>query len=322
MLNLLTIIDACKCKLSCIAGHFSIDLLKCDSHASYKFFLNNMLAHSYCPSISKPTRVSNSSASLIDNIFMKSNTMNFTSAIIYRDISDHFPIIVQLELHDLRPKNPCNNLKKRSCSDVSINKFITLLETVDWDCFIKEHEKTNDPNLSYIKFSEIYKNLYDEIFPLKNVLNASSKIKPRQGWITMGLAKSCDTKAKLFKKYKKNPTIINEIKYRVYRNKLKALLIKAEKSYYENKFKMCSDDLRQSWKILNSMLNRNTTFSQQSMFKIDDANCTNPNQIVDKFNSYFTSIGPDLASKISVSKFFLLLRIKESLTQCFYHLHV
>ena len=30
--------------------------------------------------------------------------------------------------------------------------------------------------------------------------------------------------------------------------------------------------------------------------------CTNPIEIVDKFNSYFTSIGPDLASKISISQ--------------------
>ena len=102
MLKLLTIIDTVNCKLVCVAGDFNIDLLKCDTLDSYNLFLNNMLSHSLLPSISKATKVSNLAATFFDNIFMKSKTTNYSSAIIYSDISDHYPTITQIEL-------PCNS---------------------------------------------------------------------------------------------------------------------------------------------------------------------------------------------------------------------
>ena len=55
----------------CVAGDFNIDLLKCDSNDIYHSFLTNMHAHSFLPCITKPTRVTNKSATLIDNIFVK-----------------------------------------------------------------------------------------------------------------------------------------------------------------------------------------------------------------------------------------------------------
>ena len=49
------------------------------------------------PCITKPTRVTKSSATLIDNIFVPLNLVpNMSSYIIIEDMSDHLPIVMIL----------------------------------------------------------------------------------------------------------------------------------------------------------------------------------------------------------------------------------
>ena len=74
-----------------LMGDYNINLLQCDENDHYDAFLNMMLSFSLMPLIIKPTRVTEASSTLIDNIFC--NRQPFpSSGIIISDISDHFPI--------------------------------------------------------------------------------------------------------------------------------------------------------------------------------------------------------------------------------------
>ena len=76
-------------------GDFNIDLLKYDSHPPTSEFLEINLAQSILPTINKPTRVTASTASLIDNFFTNiSEPTELISCIIPIDLSDHFPIFL------------------------------------------------------------------------------------------------------------------------------------------------------------------------------------------------------------------------------------
>ena len=74
----------------------NFDLLKCDNHNNTTELLNMFFTENYIPSITKPTRITDKSATLIDNIYVKCNRYynmdDIDSGIIMRDISDHFPI--------------------------------------------------------------------------------------------------------------------------------------------------------------------------------------------------------------------------------------
>ena len=264
--------------------------------------LDNMFAYSFLPSIGKPTRLVNQSATLIHHIFIKSKNVSYTSAIVYNDISDHFPIVVKLEFQIKQIVTP-TNITKRSFSDRSVNNFKASLNAVDWESFVSKHTVINDPEQSYKEFNEIYKQLYDEMFPLKSETLKSCKNKPRHKWITASLAKSCETKAKFFKRFKKNPTIQNELRYKVYRNKLKTLLIRVEKKYYDNKFEACSGDIRQYWKTINTLITKKPSSTHQTKFANSCGQSTDdPIKISENFNSFFTNIGTDLAAKIPATK--------------------
>ena len=126
-----------------IMGDFNINLLKYDTDNLCHDFLEIFLSNSFFPLISKPTRVTNNSATLIDNIF--SNVIPHPdSYIILSDISDHYPIFTQFTLsnsvHGGRPRP-----LRRRASPENIARLGASLEHADWSSVYN----TDDVNSSY-----------------------------------------------------------------------------------------------------------------------------------------------------------------------------
>ena len=87
-------------------GDFNINILNSQSHQPTNEFINLMLSNSMYPLISKPTRITSSTATLIDNIFTNNLELHVSrsSGILYTDLSDHLPIfqVTHLKL-DVEP---------------------------------------------------------------------------------------------------------------------------------------------------------------------------------------------------------------------------
>ena len=73
-------------------GDFNLDLLKLDENQYIKDFINQMFSSTFYPLISKPTRITNSSATLIDNIFVNNLDECHKCGILFTDLSDHLPV--------------------------------------------------------------------------------------------------------------------------------------------------------------------------------------------------------------------------------------
>ena len=56
--------------------------------------------------------------------------------------------------------------------------------------------------------------------------------------------------------YCRNRTKVNKDRFTTYRNKLKSLIHKAEVDYYRDRFKQISGNVRETWKLLGSVINR------------------------------------------------------------------
>ena len=80
-----------------VCGDFNIDLLKFDNHSNTKRFLDTMYSLGLYPLIDKPIRITDISATLIDNIFTNELRHHLTSGILINDISDHLPIFAICE---------------------------------------------------------------------------------------------------------------------------------------------------------------------------------------------------------------------------------
>ena len=72
-------------------GDTNLNILDTSS-SPLRNFINMMQSFALRPAISKPTRITELSSALIeniDNIFTNVDCLNFSSAIVYSDISDH-----------------------------------------------------------------------------------------------------------------------------------------------------------------------------------------------------------------------------------------
>ena len=100
-------------------GDYNIDFKKIDQLNYVNEFLETLSSFSFHPLITSPTRITQTTATLIDNIFgNNSNDLIFGSIIC--DISDHFPIF---SLFDY--SLPCANRKhfKRQINDSNLIKW-------------------------------------------------------------------------------------------------------------------------------------------------------------------------------------------------------
>ena len=87
---------------------FNLDILNCDNNENTLNLLNSLTSQSLIPIITKPSRITNQTASLIDNIFIN-QPKGFVSGILISDISDHFPLFILKR--NLFTKSPLNKHK-------------------------------------------------------------------------------------------------------------------------------------------------------------------------------------------------------------------
>ena len=76
-----------------ITGDFNLNLIKYMQNTGVNQFLENILSNNFIPQITLPTRITEKTATLIDNIFTNSykHNSNCLSGNITPYISDHLP---------------------------------------------------------------------------------------------------------------------------------------------------------------------------------------------------------------------------------------
>ena len=89
-------------KITYVMGDFNIDLLKDDTDRRIHDYIDLIYSCSFIPTIYKPTRITETTATLIDNILTNCDSVQ-NSAIFVTDISDHMPtsLVSNLSLQDI-----------------------------------------------------------------------------------------------------------------------------------------------------------------------------------------------------------------------------
>ena len=216
-------------KFGYLLGEFNLDLLKSEIHNPTLDFLNSLFSYSFWPLITRPTRVTSSSATLIDNIFINNIAlkMSCVDGIVINDITDHFPIFHICK--DVVMNEEEKIIFKRNFTHKAQLLFTSQLQDVDWSYILNEP----DTNKAYAMFVHVYSDIHNKAFP-----KTSAKIKyyHRKPWVTEVLKNSIRQKNKLFKLSKKYPVADSIVKYKTYRSTLNKLLKRGEKLYYQDLF--------------------------------------------------------------------------------------
>ena len=279
-------------KLGYIAADFNINILNHDNHKPTSDFLELMYSHCFIPLITKPTRITAHTATLIDNVF--TNNTNAAQqqfpGILYNDLSDHLPIFTFDKTIPFQNKKTI--IKKRLYNDRNNQNFQCMLHDTDWSFLFDISNAQN----AYSAFIHTFKKIHDICFPLKTLEIKVNNSKP---WITSAILKSISTKNKLYSLNKKSPSPLRELNYKKYRNKLNHIIKLAEKHYYKDKFELYKNDLKKSWGLIKTIIGKQKSRPQPcKQFQINDTMTDDPMLITNKFNDYFVNIGNSLANKI------------------------
>jgi hypothetical protein len=286
-----------------IVGDFNIDLIKIAQHNNTHNFFNVLLAQNLVPVITKPTRLTEFSSTLIDNIFIsnfKNSKFNYKSGIIYNDLSDHFPCFISFNFNCTTNITHANApVYTRQYNNSNYSKFAQLLKSTRWEQFNK-WSNFSDVNSFFNSFHKIFDSIFQEAFPM--VVKSSNRGKnPGLPWLTPAIINSCKTKNKLYIKYKKYPSLLNLVTYKDYNKRLQQCIKAAEQMHYHKLLQINKSDISAKWRIINQILNKNNIDSNPVSFTINQNTTTDKKQIVEAFNSFYINLGSSLAAKISVS---------------------
>ena len=78
-------------KICYIMGDFNLELMNHQSSSENGEFLDSVYSNMFHPLISRPTRITSYTATLIDNIFTNNFHNHTTSGLLFNDLSDYLP---------------------------------------------------------------------------------------------------------------------------------------------------------------------------------------------------------------------------------------
>ena len=178
-----------------IAEDWNIYLLKYDVHLSTESFVNNLHANLLIPVITRPTKFSEFSSTLIDNILTNKPQDLLVAGALICDISDHLSIFFVSKEMQKKIKQNYFTTSFRVMTPNKMEDFKTALTDNDWT----ELNVATDVTAGYELFINRFLKMYDDKLPitLKRTKPYSKNYKP---WITSAILKSIYHKQSLYKK--------------------------------------------------------------------------------------------------------------------------
>ena len=278
-----------------VLGDINIDLLQHDTYKPAQTLVNLMSQNALIPVISRPTHISEKSATLIDHIFTNSLTRFRSSGVITDPIADHLGTYIKLgHSNNNQPKLP-SHYNFTDYSDENIRRFKEILQNTDWGKILCSASDSND---MFERFHHVFTTLYDKIFPttLRKCNNRKGEGKP---WIMPWLQEACDRKNSLYDDFVKTPTTENNDKYIKMKKWVEKQLNTRKKQYYSQQIETYTSNAKKQWKIINSVISNKKPSTQiKKLTTPTGSNITDNKSIAESFNEYFCNIAENLKREI------------------------
>lgn len=275
-----------------IAGDFNIDLFQINNSLVTDRFLTSLSLGGFVPSITRPTRITTSSATLIDNFYLNVPHILNSSGILIDDTSDHLPIYISVEHTTSFPTVQENYLHfNPSLTETLASRVKASLDAL------------SPPNPDVNTYANLLVKTIQGELKLMSTTKRKRKIDPIQPWVSQAMVRCINKKNKLYKKFLKNRTTHNRLKYCQYRNRLNTVLKESKRNYYGNKLAEHQNNSQKLWKTINEIIRRNKKLGNRlpDFFKHDNTIIQDPNKIASEFNNFFATIGENLEHQLPQS---------------------
>ena len=275
-----------------IGTDHNLDLLKYGCHKPTQDFLDLNIDQNILPTITRPTRFSHTTATLLDNILVSIDIVDkCDSAILTHDISDHLPCLLSIR-DTISESKVTTTITSRKLTKEAIESI-----RKDLNMYTQEGVGTEE---SFNNFHTYLLNSLDKHAPTKtNRIGKKKTIK--EPWMTKGLKTSSNIKLKLYRGSllkRDNQNVRN--KYTKYRNLYQRLCRKSKMAYYKEKCIECRNNTKKLWTIINQVIGKtNNKMDTIEAIKVDNILKHGPKEITNSLAKYFSNVGQMFSSKIT-----------------------
>ena len=241
--------------------------------------------------INNPTRITQSSQSLLDVVIASMPEKIIFSGVVHLGISDH-SLIYSIRKINTRIKTDLQgSVEYRNFKNFNVSGFLYDLQNIPWE-EIRFKRKVDE---MWRLWKTFFVDVLDKHAPVRvKRLRKGGNIP----WV------SREVKKKLFKRdaLKRKAIKTNkEEDWRLYkssRNVANTALRSAKRDYYANKFTNNKQNPKYAWRTINDILGRNRKQTTINEIKLPGKTVTSTDELVDIFNDHFSNIGPKLAESI------------------------
>ena len=241
--------------------------------------------------ITSPTRITESSESIIDLIFVNNIHRVVASGVIPLELSDHSLIFCVIKSGVAKTGGNYRDINYRCFKRYDKVKFNRDLENANWSFL----DSISDINTTLSTWCNLFSVIAEKHAPIK-----SRRVKciNKAPWITPELTKLMRERDFHQKQAHKTNSEYHWVKFRQLRNFINNQIKLAKSKYYRDTINADKDNPSGLWKTLNELTSRNISGQNPSCIISEDEPVSDQKSIATILNDYFTSIGMKLAEKI------------------------
>jgi exonuclease III len=271
-----------------VLGDMNINYLNNSPHA----LKDSISLQGFQQLITKPTRVTKDSETLIDVILSNRPEMLCNASVLLSTLSDHDVISVKRKVNNVKWMDITIQCRDYSKYNHEIVK--DEISAVVWD----EVLQTNDTNTAWIMLKNILSNTIDKHAP-----QIHKRVKgKRSPWINRDLKKEMNKRDAFHRRFRKSKAENDHAIYKQQRNRTNILIRKAKRNYNKNLLRESAKNSKKFWSAIKTIF---PAKGKSPIAKSDNKSYSKPSVIASKFCSYFTNVATSLKQKTILLKDFV-----------------
>ena len=228
-----------------VMGDFNVDLLKAGTHGPTSDFLGGFTSGGFYPLVSLPTRLTDTTATLIDNIWTNNVVAKIGSGLVTVRLSDHLPVFAFVGGDGEVGGAHREGGRRRLVNEGRIARFAELLGSWSFD-----EVRALGVEENVARFRNSFRDMYDEAFPW--VEGKRSRRDEEKPWLDDGEFKELvREKGELYSRKVKG--LLDEVGQgrlaEVYRevNRMRRRL---KREYFDQRIGEIAGDMKAAWEVM------------------------------------------------------------------------
>ena len=281
-----------------VGGDFNINLMNCTrkGNKTIKTYVDMIYSLGCIPLITNPTRITETSSSIIDHLYTNNISHKTDSFVILHNLTDHLPILASSYFKTIEKKS--NSGYFRDTKEFQVDNFVEDLYKNIASVNLSDALSVND---YFADFISQFSTTLEIHAPMRKFTRKEKKLQTKP-WLSKEILTSIRYRNKLYRQClnEQKPSLWE--KYKKYRNKVTRMKEQAKKIHFQNVISKNKQNTAKLWKTINDLLHHKNKKSNRMPQKmcINGIDSEDPKLISNTFNDYFINVGKTLSSKISI----------------------